>query len=44
MVILDAHTEKSGENVKVSLHQLREIVPRDVIIDIRSDAGTEFDN
>jgi transposase InsO family protein len=44
IVILDAHTEKSGENVKGSLHQLREIVPSDVIIDIRSDAGSEFNN
>lgn len=44
IVILDAHTEKSGENVKESLRQLREIMPHDVIIEIRSDAGSEFDN
>lgn len=44
IVVLDAHTEKSGENVKESLRQLRGILPDDVVIEIRSDAGSEFNN
>jgi len=44
IVILDAHPEKSGKNVKGYLRQLREMIPRDVTIVIRSDMGSEFNN
>ena len=44
IVILDAHKTKSGANVVESLHQLRKMVPKDVIIKIRSDGGLEFNN
>src|SRR5665254_14731 len=44
IVILDAHKTKSGANVVESLHQLRKMVPKDVVIEIRSDGGLEFNN
>ena len=44
IVILDAHKTKSGANVIESLHQLRKMVPKDVVIEIRSDGGLEFNN
>ena len=44
IVILDAHKTKSGTNVIESLHQLRKMVPKDVVIEIRSDGGLEFNN
>ena len=31
-------------NVIESLHQLRKMVPKDVVIEIRSDGGLEFNN
>jgi transposase InsO family protein len=44
IVILDAHKTKSGANVVESLHQLRKMVAKDVVIEIRSDGGLEFNN
>ena len=44
IVILDAHKTKSGTNVIESLHQLRKMVPKDAVIEIRSDGGLEFNN
>jgi len=44
IVILDAHRSKSGKNVVDSLCQLRKIIPPDVVIEIRSDGGLEFNN
>jgi len=44
IVILDAHKTKSGANVVESLHQLRKMVPKGVVIEIRSDGGLEFNN
>jgi transposase InsO family protein len=43
-VILTDHHEKSGDNVKKDLQSLKEILPPDQKIEIRSDGGTEFDN
>lgn len=44
IVILDAHKTKSGANVVESLRQLRKMIPQDVVIEIRSDGGLEFNN
>jgi transposase InsO family protein len=44
IVILDAQKTKSGKNVVESLHQLRKTIPKDVVIEIRSDRGLEFNN
>jgi len=44
IVILDAHKTKSGANVVESLCQLRKMIPQDVVIEIRSDGGLEFNN
>ena len=44
IVILDAHKTKSGANVVESLHHLCKMVPKDVVIEIRSDGGLEFNN
>jgi hypothetical protein len=44
IVILDAHKTKSSANVVESLHQLRKMIPEDVVIEIRSDGGLEFNN
>ncbi len=44
IVILDAHKTKSGANVVESIRYLRKIIPQDVVIEIRSDRGLEFNN
>ncbi len=44
IVILDAHKTKSGANVVESLYQLRKMVPKNVVIEIRSNGGLEFNN
>lgn len=44
IVILDAHKTKTGENVVESLRRLRKIIPANVVIEIRSDGGLEFNN
>jgi transposase InsO family protein len=44
IVILDAHKTKSGKNVVDSLCQLRKMIPPDIVIEIRSDGGLEFNN
>jgi transposase InsO family protein len=44
IVVLDAHKTKSGKNVVDSLCQLRKMITPDVVIEIRSDGGLEFNN
>src|SRR5659263_24484 len=44
IVILDEHKKKSGKNVVDSLCQLCKMIPPDVVIEIRSDGGLEFNN
>ena len=39
IVILNAHKNKPGANVVESLHQLRKMVAKDVLIEIRTDTG-----
>lgn len=43
-VMLTGHPEKNGDIVADNLKILREMIPEDQQIEIRSDAGTEFDN
>lgn len=43
-VMLTGHPEKNGDIVVENLKILREMIPKEQQIEIRSDAGTEFDN
>jgi transposase InsO family protein len=43
-ITLSDHQEKSGDIVKEELQSIKEMLPPDHKIEIRSDKGTEFDN
>jgi len=43
-VMLTGHPEKNGDIVVENLKNLREMIPKKQKIEIRSDAGSEFDN
>ncbi len=43
-ITLTDYQEKSGDNVKEELQSIKEMLPPDQKIEIRSDGGTEFNN
>ena len=43
-ITLTEYQEKSGDNVKEELQSIKEMLPPDQKIEIRSDGATEFNN